>query len=93
MYAQPYILSEEAFHSDVTSCSGVVGEVWDGNMTYSFEGMFPKPLPSKTPSASKKLMVEETLNLVLKKLKTMRMSVCNTLEDIDASVSPFPSFF
>jgi len=55
--------------------------------------MVPKLLPSETPSASHKKMAEEELNPFLKKLEMKMLSFYNALEDLDALVSHFPTFF
>lgn len=55
--------------------------------------MVPKPLPCETPSSSHKRMAEEKINPFLKKLEMKMLSFCNTLEDLEALVSHFPTFF
>jgi len=52
----------------------------------------PQPLPGETPTSSQKRLAEETLSPIFKNLKTHMQSLHNTLEDLGASVSPFPTF-
>jgi len=68
MRAQNFILNEEAFHMKVNSLMRIVGEVQEGKPIYFFEGMVTQPLPRETFLALRKLMAEEQLEPVIKKL-------------------------
>lgn len=63
------MLIVEAFHTEVGSWTGIVGDIWEVNYVYFFDGMVPQPLPGEIIVDSIKCLVEEELQPFMKQLK------------------------
>lgn len=68
MTRQKFMMIAKVFHTEVGSWLGIAGEVQGGKHIYLFEGMVTQPLPGETPTDSRKQLVEEDLQPIIKKL-------------------------